>query len=179
MKKSTKIRKYLRLIHRDLGYLFVGISLVYAFSGIVLNHKKSGEDPVYSTVEYKETIAANLTNKNIETYWVNNYPDIILKRIVKKNSNYKLYIKAGAGYYYPASGELKFEIYKRNDLYYFVTKLHYNSQKGWMYMADVFAVALIIFALSGMFMVPGKNGLKGRGKYLVILGIIIPFLFFL
>ena len=46
-------------------------------------------------------------------------------------------------------------------------------------MADIFAVVLIVFALSGMFMVPGKKGITGRGKWLIVIVIVIPFLFFL
>lgn len=40
--KSTmsRVRKWSRTIHRDLSYLFAGALLVYAVSGICLNHKK-------------------------------------------------------------------------------------------------------------------------------------------
>ena len=34
----NKIRKWNRIIHRDLGYIAVGLSLVYAISGVVVNH---------------------------------------------------------------------------------------------------------------------------------------------
>ena len=33
-----KIRKWLRIIHRDMGYIFFGMSMVYGISGIALNH---------------------------------------------------------------------------------------------------------------------------------------------
>jgi hypothetical protein len=31
-------RKWFRIIHRDFGYLFFGVTLVYAVSGIAINH---------------------------------------------------------------------------------------------------------------------------------------------
>ena len=31
-------RKWNRVLHRDLGYLFFGMSVIYALSGIALNH---------------------------------------------------------------------------------------------------------------------------------------------
>jgi len=33
-----KWRKWFRVIHRDFGYLFFGVTLVYAISGIAINH---------------------------------------------------------------------------------------------------------------------------------------------
>ena len=37
---SAKIRKWFRVIHRDLSFIFAGIIIVYAVSGIALNHKR-------------------------------------------------------------------------------------------------------------------------------------------
>ena len=34
-----KIRKLLRVLHRDLGYFIVGMTVIYALSGIYLNHR--------------------------------------------------------------------------------------------------------------------------------------------
>jgi len=33
-----KLRKWNRIIHRDLGYIFFGMSIIYGLSGIALNH---------------------------------------------------------------------------------------------------------------------------------------------
>jgi hypothetical protein len=44
-------------------------------------------------------------------------------------------------------------------------------------MGDLFAVSLIFFAVSGLLMVKGKNGIAGRGKWYLIVGIIIPILY--
>ena len=46
-------------------------------------------------------------------------------------------------------------------------------------MADIFAIALILFALLGIFLVPRKKGIKSRGKWFIAVSIILPFLFFL
>ena len=37
--------------------------------------------------------------------------------------------------------------------------------------------ALLLLALSGMFMLPGKKGLIGRGGVLVLLGALVPILY--
>ena len=37
------LRRWNNLLHRDIGYLCVGMTLIYAISGIVLNHFKAGD----------------------------------------------------------------------------------------------------------------------------------------
>ena len=44
---EKKFRKICRVVHRDLSYFLTGIILVYAISGLVLNHKDSF-NPDYS-----------------------------------------------------------------------------------------------------------------------------------
>ena len=41
-----------KVLHRDLGYLFVGMIIVYALSGIAINHRKDW-NPNY-VIEKKE-----------------------------------------------------------------------------------------------------------------------------
>ena len=56
-----------------------------------------------------------------------------------------------------------------------VNALHLNNLKGaWTYVADLFAVALMMLAITGMTMMKGKPGLGGRGKWFVGAGLLIP-----
>jgi hypothetical protein len=56
--------------------------------------------------------------------------------------------------------------------------LHLNvPKKVWTYVADLYAASLIFLAITGMFMIQGKNGIKGRGKILIAIGLIIPLVF--
>ena len=41
------LRKWSRILHRDIGYFFIGTTLIYAISGIALNHM-SDWNPNYS-----------------------------------------------------------------------------------------------------------------------------------
>lgn len=53
--------------------------------------------------------------------------------------------------------------------------LHLNHLKGvWTVVADVFSVALILLALTGLFMLPGATGLAGRGKWFLAAGALVP-----
>ncbi|HEX2898560.1 MAG TPA: PepSY-associated TM helix domain-containing protein, partial [Bacteroidia bacterium] len=59
-------------------------------------------------------------------------------------------------------------------VFYQANVLHRNSLKGWKWMADVFAVLLIVLSLTGLFVLKGKYGLGGRGKWLVAAGLLPP-----
>ena len=56
--------------------------------------------------------------------------------------------------------------------------LHYNNlKKFYTWFSDLYAVGLIILAITGMFVLRGKNGILGRGAWLAAIGIIVPALF--
>src|SRR5690606_1023053 len=56
--------------------------------------------------------------------------------------------------------------------------LHLNrGKKAWTYFADGYAVLLLFLALSGLFMIPGRKGLLGRGAVIATLGAAIPLLY--
>ena len=56
--------------------------------------------------------------------------------------------------------------------------LHLNHPKKiWTYMADLYAITLALLATTGLFVLKGKKGIKGRGAWLTLAGIILPLLF--
>jgi hypothetical protein len=58
--------------------------------------------------------------------------------------------------------------------------LHYNNIKKWFtWFSDLYAVALMLLAITGLFVLRGKNGIVGRGAWLTAIGIIIPALILL
>ena len=53
--------------------------------------------------------------------------------------------------------------------------LHLNHRKGfWTWVADPFSVLLIGLAVTGLFMLKGRTGLGGRGKWFVAAGVAVP-----
>jgi hypothetical protein len=58
--------------------------------------------------------------------------------------------------------------------------LHYNNiKKMYTWFSDLYAVALILLAITGLFVLRGKNGIIRRGAWLTAIGIILPALFLL
>ncbi len=175
-KKGNKVKKWLRVIHRDLGILMVGISLVYAISGILLNHM-NGKDPAYRTVEATLNFDKNLSKDALADAW-NKKGDLpTLKRVRGGNMSHQVLIDGGVGVYDMQTGELNYEHHSKRPFVYWINKLHYNKVGGWTIMADIFAISLIFFAVSGLFIVSRKHGIMGRGKWFLIAGLLIPILY--
>ena len=169
--------KWLRIIHRDLGFLMIGITCVYGISGITLNHM-NGKDPSFKTVENSVTLESGLSSEQLKTAWEGNNDLPSLRKIaVLDPEHYRVMLNGGIGVYNKVTGNVDYEVHKRKEFIYWVNRLHYNKINGWNYMGDFFAVSLIFFAVSGIFMVKGKKGILGRGKWYLIAGLIIPILY--
>jgi hypothetical protein len=52
-----------------------------------------------------------------------------------------------------------------------------RGKKAWKYVADGYAVFLLFLAASGLFMIPGRKGIMGRGAILALLGALVPVLY--
>ncbi|WP_171593632.1 PepSY-associated TM helix domain-containing protein [Marinifilum caeruleilacunae] len=171
--------KNIRSLHRDLGYLFIGLTLIYALSGILLILKKDEQNPSYREIVLEKNTKANLTPDELKTYWENGFGDAPkLNRIIPAGEVYNLYVKGGLGEYHPHNGKLKVTTYKKIPVYKFVNDIHYNSGQRFSSIGIVYAIVLIFFAISGAIMVKGKKGFKKRGVWLMIIGFIIPVLLF-
>lgn len=173
-KTKNKILKWLRIIHRDLGFLMVGICLVYGISGILLNHM-NGKDPAFKTEEGAVKLEPNLAKEDLEIAWNDQKGLPVLRKIMPIDDEHlRLMLEGGVGVYNKTNGTADYEKYTKREFVYWINRLHYNKVKGWSFMGDFFAASLIFFALSGMVMVRGKKGLAGSGKWYLAAGILIP-----
>jgi hypothetical protein len=174
-----KIRYWLRVVHRDLGFLVVGVSLIYGISGIYLNHL-DGSDPAFRTVESSVQLSPALTRAELESAW-NAQPDLPpLKKILRiDESHSRLMLNGGVGVYNSDSGRIDYERHTKRVFVYWINRLHYSKVKHWSPVADFFAVSLIFLAVSGAFIVRGKRGLAGSGKWYLIAGAIVPVVYVL
>ncbi len=177
------VRKWNRVIHRDLGYLAVGLSLVYAISGFVVNHVQdwnpnyqiehivSNIGPVKYIAEHKDqSIKEVLRRLSLpESYKTSFRPEPNILRIFIKDHTIEVNL---------SSGDVVQEIVKTHFLIYEMNFLHLNHPKKlWTYMADLYAISLAVLAITGLFILKGKQGITGRGAWLTIAGIILPVFF--
>lgn len=180
-----KIRKWSRILHRDIGFFFIGTSLIYGLSGIALNHL-SDWNPNYSVEIQEFNTNINLAKspvieKNILKLMDEiNYKGEYKKHYYPDNSTIKIFLDGGSSVLVNLErGYGKAELLKKRPVFYSVNYLHYNPNDWWMWFSDIFAGALILFAVTSLFMVRGKKGIAGRGGIYTALGIIIPVLFLL
>lgn len=180
-----KLRKLNRDLHRDLGYLFFALTVIYSLSGIALNHLDDW-NPNY--IIRSQEISVDVTGKNLkkltrgqvitylkeiapgEKYRNHYFPEENIMKIFIKDGNIQLDINTGEGLV---------ETIKRRPLLHVANYLHYNPRKWWTWVSDIFAGSLILLAITGLFILKGKNGITGRGAWLTAIGIIIPVVFLL
>lgn len=171
---KKKVQRWFRILHRDIGYFAVGITLVYALSGFFLSHKNffSATKTENISIEFPK----KLDGESFSKHW-NSKTTINLNHYKESDNKIQLFLEGGTGHYDKASGKVYYEIYKKRPIITFLNQLHNNQKKGWIFIADIYAFLLIFLAGSGLVMVNGKNGFLKRGVWLMVLGIIIVILF--
>ena len=175
------IRPWIRAIHRDLGYVAVGLTFVYALSGLAVNHIADW-DPNFQHAEHtwqlgkidapdddaaSKLILQKLSISETPTDVYRAAPDrldiVLNRRTLHADTE---------------TGEVFDEQQKPRLLIRIANWLHLNrGKKAWTYFADGYAAGLLLLATSGLFMLPGKKGFFGRGAIFVAIGIAIPALY--
>ncbi len=178
-------RKWNNIVHRDLGYLIFGLTVVYAISGFVLNHKHDFNsnfsveqntvrfEAVADVTEISDEIVAGLVTQigADENYTGYFRPAPGMLKIFYPEVTYTLDLQKGIG---------ESEKIKERKVIKEMNYLHLNlPKKAWTWMADIYAFALLLVAITGLFVLKGKKGIKGRGAWLTIAGILIPIIFIL
>jgi hypothetical protein len=171
-------RGWLRSFHRDFGYLAVGFTLIYALSGIAINHIKDW-DPNFHATELSLKIAAipgdasdDAAVKLVTAATGTGTPDDVFRagdeiRLGYSNGTQVTVIGD--------TGEITVQSRSPRFFLRVANWLHYNrGKKAWTYVADVYAIMLLYLAISGIFMIKGRLGLKWRGAILIGLGIAVP-----
>lgn len=178
--RKQSFRTILRSLHRDLGYLFVGLTIIYGISGIILNGKETGKDPAFREITVIKNLSQHLSPKELTAVFnqeITGTPP--LQQIIKRQNSYRVYLQGGVGEYMPDSGLLELTIYKEKKLVRIINNIHNNSGKRFTSMANVYAVGLLFLAISGTIMLKGKKGFLKRGIWFVLIGLIIPILMYL
>lgn len=174
--------KTIRALHRDLGYLYVGLIISFAFSGILMNHRNSWHPDKY-TIEAKQiavTLPADKSAINdayVEKLISTLHIEDKLKRhsirrgelrITFNNTDVNIDMKTGEG---------EIVSFVKTPLISQMMTLHKNTSNWWIYYSDIFGLSLIVIAVTGMFMLTrGKYTFKKRGWKLAIAGIAFPIL---
>jgi hypothetical protein len=170
-------------LHRDIGYVAFGLTIIYSISGIAVNHVNDW-NPNYiitrdtldlpigidSTMSAETLIERLVASAGIE--------DSIISHFRSSTSTIDIFFQSKTLSADFRNNILILEEVESRSVFRETNFLHLNNPKKlWTWIADIFALSLIILASTGLFMIKGKNGIKGRGKWLIAIGIIIPIVF--
>ena len=196
-------RARLFALHRDAGYLAVGLTVVYAVSGVAVNHRRDWDAdwvreerqlqvgrPTELLASLPESRRVALTadpgalSSEEEAALVGRLVVVLgrerkpLNVFWRGRDRLSLFFEAGERDtvdYFPATGEALHRTARERLLLGAFNHLHLNeARRAWTWIADGFAVVLLFLALSGAVMVRGRTGLRGRGWVLVGLGAAVP-----
>ena len=174
-------RAWLRAIHRDLGYLAVGLTFVYAISGIAINHIGDW-DPNFKSVVETSTLAAPypddpdaLAGKIVSHLSLGEEEGEVRAAFYDSDTIFEVNLSNSTARLDTTTGALALASKEPRFLLRAANWLHYNRGKSaWTYVADGYAFLLLYLAISGMFMLKGRKGLIGRGGIIIFIGAAIP-----
>jgi len=170
-------RGWLRAVHRDVGYLAVGFTLIYALSGIAMNHLDDW-DPNFRASEVQLKIAPipddisddEAVARVASAAGISGTPSDVLR------AGDEVRLEYPNGSKVTAIGD-SVTVQKRDSRFFFRVANWLHATRGkavWKYISDAYAVLLLYLAISGLFMIKGKLGLRWRGTLLMSAGLAIP-----
>lgn len=185
----------IRALHRDLGYFVIGLTLIYAITGIIL----SGRGLAWFTQEFKDELVMQkaINKKDFNSSFVNeilkgNVSEIFDEdsyEIIKKRLHLKLVKEEQNIFHYKAWKSLKVKYnsssgktlvsYKGYPLAVeiFVDAHKASHESAWFYLAIIYSLILSFLAISSFWMMKGKNGFKRRGVYFMLAGFLVVGIF--
>ena len=152
--------------------------MVYGVSGLAVNHvrdwnpsyrvekKTFSIEPIAAT-EREEIVRQARQRLGVAQAPRNVFrPDPDTLQLFFRDSNYRIDLP---------SGVVIVERARPRPVLFGMNQMHLNTPKRiWTIVADVYAVALIVLALTGMFVLKGRTGIKGRGAWLTTAGMLLP-----
>lgn len=164
MEQQTKksVQRWVRSLHRDIGFFVLGLTVIYCVSGILLTYKQT--DLLKTETSIEKTISPGLS--------ANTLSKALHLRQIKVVSEDQETIQFDAGTYNKITGEAS---YTGKEFYYPLNKfieLHSTSNKNSIHLFTVFYAALLAFlAISSFWMYkPGSKFFK-RGIITAGMGI--------
>lgn len=161
MKKS--INYYMRSLHRDIGFIVLGLTIIYSLSGIVLIFRQS--DFLKDEEQIEVQLSPNLSKSELG-------PKLKIRKLKITEETDSLY-KFKAGIYNKKTG---LAVYNKKSLPTLIAKLnslHKASNKSKIYWATTtYGVLLFFMAISSFWMFKLKSKRFKRGIILIGTGFI-------
>jgi uncharacterized protein len=174
-------RLWLRAIHRDVGYFSVGLTFVYALSGLAVNHIADWE-PNFRQIARQHQLPTPLPNEDdqiaalaarmleLDSPVRESYrSDEQTLQVVFDRRTLRIDTRTGQAAEEAQEPRLFLRV---------ANWLHLNrGKKAWTYIADAYASGLLLLSVTGLWMFSGRKGLLGRAGLIAVAGALVPALY--
>ena len=177
-RRPFNFRPWLRALHRDAGYFIIGLTLIYALSGLAVNHIADW-DPSFRQVDRTHQVSGPFpaddraaAQRVLDALGIAQAPNEVYRA---SDTQLDIVFDKRTLHLDPTNGRVVEEGQDPRFFLRLANWLHLNrGKKAWTYVADSYAVLLLWLALSGLFMIPGRKGLLGRGAIITAIGAAVP-----
>lgn len=167
-------RRWSIVLHRDVGYLAVALTIAYAISGIAVNHIADW-NPNYRVTKTFTTVApivATDTSAIVSTAMERLKLSEAPRSSFQPDTNTMQLFYKGTTYHVDLpTGKVMVEATQSRPVLFEMNQLHLNhSKRAWTWIADIYALALLLLAITGLFVIKGRYGITRRGAWLTAAG---------
>jgi len=163
-RNKKSIHKYMRSLHRDIGFFVIGLLVIYTLSGILLTYKNT------SFLKY-ETLIIKTLSPNLNVDELRRALHKKKLKVLKENGDI-IYFENGS--YDRMTGTAK---YTKKVLPFVLdkfTKLHKSSNSDSIHWFITFFAILILFlVISSFWMLKPGTKLFKRSIYITIAGVLV------
>ncbi len=183
-RRAKPWRRWNAATHRDVGYVTVALTLAYAISGLAVNHIASW-NPNYAKVKEVRQIQplsrTDPTEVLVRAAQAQLKPEGKFKSAFQPDDDtLQLYYERITYAVDLPTGKVLVEAVRPRPVLYAMNQLHLNAPKRlWTVIADLYAVALIVLAFTGLFIIKGPKGFFGRGLWLTGVGAAVPIVYWI
>jgi len=171
-----------RSFHRDTAYLYVGLIISFSISGIALNHRTTWNAREYtvSSKEISVQIPADKDeiNEDFARQLAGSWEmEKDYKSFRVRGDEVRIYFEGAVADFDINSGKGVLENVKKRPLLNEMTLLHQTTNTAWTWYSDIFGLAMLSIALTGMFIAKAKESFRQRGWKFALVGILFPLIF--
>ena len=165
--KKNSVSKIMRALHRDIGFLMIGLTIVYCVSGVILLYRDT--DLFTIDKQYIETIEKNVSANELGSA-------LELRRLhVTEETADTIYFNYGN--YCKSSGVANYTINTYPDIVWTINSFHkLKSRYNMHWIGLIYGIFLSFLAISSYWMYKPKSKKFKRGLVLSVIGFAIAIL---
>ncbi len=174
-----KWRRWNHILHRDIGYFCIGLTVIYAVSGIAVNHLSHTFNPSYNIEKTQTEVTPLAPGEKPDQRFINGVlkeleiPEPFKNGAMLSPGQLRIFTKTHTVDVELISGKTQVEKINKIPVLYEFNFLHLNKAKGaWTWIADIYGIALCFLAVSGLLMIKGRT--VTRGVLFTLAGILLP-----